>query len=256
MDNVTQLCEQLGSDDQTKAYQARRGLWLLIAAAGAPGKESERAVLASALAGQLVARSEPNEEQKKKKEKPGFKLNAKARNSVALLLADIAGDPEVQALIEALSDFDVRENARFALARTPSAAATAALADTAQKAVGVEYRVGVIGSLGRRSGNIAADAVRQAADDTGVEVRLAAAEALAEQPDAAGDAVISKIGKDLGATNPRVAKRMSIARLQLAAKLAKAGNKDAARGIYQSIAADGADDAQKNAASRALSQLS
>jgi hypothetical protein len=255
MDNVAQHCEQLGSDDQTKAFQARRGLWVLIAAAGAPGKESDRAVLASALAGQLVARNEPNEEQKKKKETPGFKLNAKARNQIALLLADVAGDPEIPALIEALSDFDVRESARFALARTPSAAATAALADTAQKAVGVEYRVGVIGTLGHRSGNIAVDALKQVADDTGVEVRLVAAESLAEQPDASGDAIIAKIGKDLGATSPRAAKRTSIARLQLAATLAKAGQKDAARGIFQSVASDGADDAQKNAAKSALTQL-
>ncbi|HEY2840554.1 MAG TPA: HEAT repeat domain-containing protein [Pirellulales bacterium] len=256
MDNVTQLCEQLGSDDQTKAFQARRGLWVLISAAGAPGKESDRTVLASALAGELVAKNEQKEEdKKKKKEEKTPKLNAKARNQIALLLADIANDPEIPALIETLGDFDVRENARFALARIPSAAATAALAETAQKAVGVEYRVGVLGSLGRRSGSVATDALKQVADDTGVEVRLVAAESLAEQPDAAGDAIIAKIGKELGATNPRAAKRTSIARLQLAQTLAKAGQKDAARGIYQSIASDGADDAQKNAAKSALTQL-
>lgn len=256
MENVAQLCEQLGSDDQVKVFQARRGLWVLIVAAGAPGKESDRAVLASALAGQLVAKNEEKEEdKKKKKEEKSFKLNAKARSQIALLLADIAGDPEIPALIEALGDFDVRESARFALARTPSAAATAALADTAQKAVGVEYRVGVIGSLGHRSGNVAVDALKQVADDTGVEVRLVAAESLAEQPDPAGDAIIAKIGKDLGASNPRAAKRTSIARLQLAQTLAKAGQKDAARDIYKSVASDGADDAQKNAAKTALTQL-
>ena len=86
-------------------------------------------------------------------------------------------------------------------------------------------------------------------------MRLAAAEALAQQPDTAGDALIVQTEKDLGPTNPRVAKRMNVARLRLAATLAKAGQKDAARGIYQSLTSDGADEAQKKAAKSALEQL-
>jgi len=246
--DIAQLCEQLGSDDQTKAFQARRALWLLIAAAGTPGKESDRAVLAAALAGELSAKKDDKEKSPKH--------SLKSRQQLLLVMADIAGDPEIPALEGALNDFDLREQARFAVAKIPSAAATAALAEAAQKAVGVEYRVGVIGSLGRRSGAIATEAIKQVASDSGVEVRLTAAESLAEQPDAAGDAIIAQIGKDLGAASPRAAKRTSIARLQLAATLAKAGQKDAAKGIYQSIASDGADDAQKNAAKSALTQLS
>ena len=44
--------------------------------------------------------------------------------------------------------------------------------------------------------------------------------------------MIVELRKQLGTTSPRAAKRMDIARLQLAATLAKAGQKDAARNIY------------------------
>ena len=201
-----------------KAFQARRGLWLLISAAGAPGKESDRAVLAAGLAGELSPRMIDKDKVEKNR-------RSRSRNQIAIALADIAGDPEIPALVEALYDFDVRECARFALARTPSAAATAALAETAQKAVGVEYRVGAIGSLGHRAGDIAVDALKQVRDDTGIEVRLAAAESLAEQPDASGDAIIARSAKT--SAPPALARpsARSIARLQLAQHACQSGSK-------------------------------
>jgi hypothetical protein len=252
MDTVAQICEQLGSGDQVKVFQARRALAVRAAAAGVPGKEAERKALAAELAASLVAKADAKED--KKKEAPA-KLSAAARNEICRALADVGGDAEIAALVQTLADFDVREMARFALARNPSPAAGAALAEATQKSVGVEFRVGIANSLARRPGSAAVGALKQAAGDPSQEVQLAAAEALALQPDTAADGIIQQVAKDLGAGNPRAAKRMNIARIQLAATLAKAGQKDAARGIYQGMASDGADEAQKKAAKSALEQL-
>ena len=247
METVAQICEQLGSSDQVKAFQARRALLVKAAAAGSPGKEAERTALAAELAGCLVAKSEAKKEE--------MRYATSARNEICRTLADVGGDAEVAALVQTLSDFDVREMARFALDRIPTAAAAAALAEANQKVVGVEFRVGVTNALAKRKDAAALEALKLAVGDSSQDVRLAAAEGLALQADAAGDAAIIEVGKQLGPASPRAAKRMDIARLQLAATLAKAGQKDAARGIYQALTSDGADEAQKKAAKTALEQL-
>jgi len=248
MDTVAQIAEQLGSSEQAKAFQARRALVVKVAAAGTPGKEAERTALAAELAGALVAKDD------KKKEQPP-RYSVAARNELCRALADVGGDAEVPALVTTLGDFDVREMARFALDRIPTPAAQAALIEAHGKLVGEEFRVGVTNALGKRKDAAAIDALKQAATDSSVEVRLAAAEGLALQADAAGDAIIVELGKQLGPGNARAGKRMDIARLQLAATLAKAGQKDAARGIFQALSSDGADEAQKKAAKTALEQL-
>ena len=61
----------------------------------------------------------------------------------------------------------------------------------------------------------------------------------------AGKDLIVQVGKELGPSNPRASKRTDVAQLRLASTLAKAGQKDAARGIYQGLASDGADKAQE-----------
>ena len=167
----------------------------------------------------------------------------------------MGSDAEVPALVQTLSDFDVREMARFALDRIPTAEAAKALAEADDKLVGEEFRVGVTNALGKRRDAVAVEALKKATSDTSSEIRLAAAEGLALQPDASGDTAILEVRKQLGSASPRAAKRMDIARLQLAATLAKAGQKDAARGIYQGLASDGADEAQKKAAKSALEHL-
>lgn len=252
MDTVAQICEQLGSSDQAAAFKARRALAVRTAAAGTPGKEAERTALAAELAGCLVAKNESGDA-KKKETQPRYAVAA--RNQICRALADVGGDAEVPALVQTLDDFDVREMARFALDRIPTAAAANALAEANDKRVGEEFRVGVTNALGKRRDASAVEALKKAAGDTSSEVRLAAAEGLALQADPSGDAVIVEVRKQLGANSPRAAKRMDIARLQLAATLAKAGQKDAARGIYQGLAADGADEAQKKAAKTALEHL-
>ena len=146
MDTVAQICEQLGLSDQPKAFQARRALGLKGAAAAAPGKEAERTALAAELAGCLVAKAEAKDDKNKKDAPPRY--SEAARNEICRALADVGGDAEVPVLVQTLSDFNVREMARFALARITTSAATAALADAAQKSVGVEFRVGVVNALG------------------------------------------------------------------------------------------------------------
>ncbi|MBI2826608.1 MAG: HEAT repeat domain-containing protein [Planctomycetia bacterium] len=253
MDTISQICEQLGSPEQAKAYRARRELAVRVAAAGAPGKESDRAVLAAEIAEQYGAMNETKDDRGRPQKNP--RHVPAVRNELARALADIGGEAEVPALVGGVADFNVREMARFALDRNPSAASTAALTEAAQKSVGVEFRTGTAGALSKRSGPGVVEALKGCATDTSPDVRLAAAEALSSQADASGDAVIVAAAKELGAASPRAAKRMSIARLQLAQTLAKAGQKDAARGIYQAMAADGADKAQKKAAKTALEQL-
>jgi hypothetical protein len=252
MDTVAQICEQLGSADQAGAFKARRALVVKNAAAGAPGKEAERTALAAELAACLVAKAEVKDD-KKKESTPRYSVAA--RNEICRALADVGSDAEVPALVQTLSDFDVREMARFALDRIPTVAAATALADADDKLVGEEFRVGVTNALGKRRDAVAVDALKKATGDTSSEIRLAGAEGLALQPDAGSDAVIVEVRKQLGATSPRAAKRMDIARLQLAATLAKAGQKDAARSIYQGLASDGADEAQTKAAKTALEHL-
>jgi HEAT repeat protein len=252
MDTIAQISEQLGSADQATAFKARRALSVRAFAAGTPGKEAERTALAAELAGCLVAKAE-NGGDKKKEQTPRYSVAA--RNALCRALADVGGDAEVPALVQSLSDFDVREMARFALDRIPTADAAKALAEADDKLVGEEFRVGVTNALGKRRDAVAVEALKKATGDTSSEIRLAAAEGLALQPDASGDAAILEVRKQLAATSPRAAKRMDIARLQLAATLAKAGQKDAARGIYQGLASDGADETQKKAAKSALEHL-
>jgi len=248
MDTVAQLCEQLGSDDRIKAYQARRAL-----AEKAAVGEADRMALAAELADCLTAKAEVKD--KKKKEPPPPRYAVAVRNEICRNLADVAGDAQVPALVDALADFDTREMARFALDRIPTPAATAALADALSKSIGVEFRVGLVNALARRNDPAAREALHKAAADPSSEVRLAAAEALALQPDSTGDAVIVVVGKELRATNSRAAKRADIARLRLAGTLSRAGQNDAARGIYQALASEGADEAQKKAAKAALEKL-
>ena len=248
MESVEKLCEQLGSNDQVQQYRAKRALAEMTAAAGAPGKESQRAQLAAALA-KAEAATKPRGDKDKT---PVPVYSARVRGEVARALAEVGGDMEVPALKQELADFDAREMARFALDRFTCEAAADALADAAVNAVGAEFRVGAINALGRRSGSRAIDALKKCAADGEPQVRLAAAEALANHADASADALLVEAGKQHG---HRAALRMSKARLRLAGSLQNAGQKDAAKAIYQSVAQTAPREPQKKAAQHALEQL-
>lgn len=243
MQTVEQLSDQLNSGDQATVYRARRALEEMATAAGAPGKNDQRQSLAAALAKAEIAKNEKGD---------APKHSTKARADIARSLSEVAGDMEVPALKEALKDFDAREMARFALDRMTCQAATDALIDAAVNAVGVEFRVGVINALGRRSGSSVVDALKKCSAERDAEIRLAAAEALANQADPSADDAIVAAAKQGGY---RAGLRTSKARVRLAEALAKAGQKDAAKRIYQAIAQSDAAAPQKKAAASALSQL-
>ena len=243
MPSVQELADQLNSGDQSTVYRARRALAEMATAAGAPGKAGERAELAAALAKAEIAKNEKGD---------APKYSPKARGEVARTLSEVAGDMEVPALKETLNDFDAREMARFALDRMTCQAATDALADAALNAVGIEFRIGAINALARRTGSQIVDVLKACAGDIDPEIRLAAAEALANHTDASADPLIAELGKHGG---QRAQLRSTKARIRLAAKLADVGQKDAAKRIYQAIAQSDAGSAQKKAAGIALAQL-
>lgn len=254
MQSVEKLCEQLASGDQATEYRARRALQEMAAQAGGAGKAKERAELAAALAEELVRTREVSDP-KKPKDPPSKApaLPSGARSEICRVLSLVATDAEIPALKQALGDFEVRESARFALDRMPTQSATDALVEAAGTAVGVEFLVGVVSALGLRSGSSVVEALKECASNKrqAVEVRLAAAEALANHAEPDCDAAILAVGG-----TGRAARRVDRARLRLAANLAAAGQKDAARKIYDDLA-DGqrVDEVQKKAARVALAQL-
>ncbi|HXT58276.1 MAG TPA: HEAT repeat domain-containing protein [Pirellulales bacterium] len=248
MQSVEQLGEQLGSGDQVKVYQAKRELAQRAAEAGTPGKQAARNELAAALA-KAEAATKPRDA-KDKAPVPAY--SAGARGELARALSEVGGDMEVPALKQTLGDFDAREMARFALDRMTCQAATDALAEAATSAIGAEFRVGAINALGRRTGSGVTDALKKCAAESDPHVRLAAAEALAGHSDASADTLLVEAAKRHG---HRAALRMSKARIRLAENLVRAGQKDAGKAIYQSIAKSDALKPQKRAAEQALAQL-
>jgi hypothetical protein len=248
MPSVEQLSDQLGSSDQAKVYQAKRALAEQTSAAGAPGKDKERAELAASLA-KIVAATRPKSGQDKT---PVAAYSAKVRGEICRALAAVGGDMETPALKQALADFESREMARFALDRMTCQAATDALAEAALQSVGAEFRVGVVNALGRRSGSGVVDALKKCAADADPHVRLAAAEALANHADASADELLVAAEKQPG---DRAALRMSKARIRLAETLVRAGQQEAGKKIYQAVAQSDAEGPQKKAAQQALSQL-
>lgn len=243
MPTIDDLAGQLGSNDQAAVFRAKQTLLERAAAAGAPGKAAERRELAAKLAQALTA---------KNGDAPKYSL--KARAELAQAIGAVAGDMEVPVLKGTLNDFDARETARFALDRMTCQAATDALAEAALNAVGIEFRVGAINALGRRGGSQAVDALKACASDGDPEIRLAVAEALANQADASADRLLIEAAKHAG---ERGQSRSAKARVRLAAKLAAAGQKNSARRIFQSLAQSNATPAaQKKAAGIGLAQLS
>ena len=283
MPNIEQLCRQLGSDDQVKVYQARLELTKLVALAGAPGKEADRPAVAKSLADLLVAEREGKDAKGAPTKSP--ELSVQARNYLLRYLAEVGGDGQVEAIQRSMGDFDVREMARWALTRMTAPSAVEVLATAATKGIGDEFRLGAINALGMKTGDKALAALKECLADRSPEIRLTAVEALANFPDPTLDEAITAAlgpargpggpmgregqphaerpaqgpGPGQGGTGPwgaaRGFRRVARARLRLAANLAEAGHKDAARKIYQNIAESRADDAQKKAAGAALARL-
>lgn len=256
MHAIEQLCKDAASDDQVKAYKARQAANKLLGELGAP-KQSERAAAAAAMAGLLTATKEVSDPKKPKDAPRKEPANsAKIRNATLRFLSSIAGPAEVPAIRQCLDDFDCREMARWALDRMTCAEATDALVAAATSAIGNEFRVGAINALGRRAGSNVVEALKKCCQDSEVEVRYAAAEALANLPDAAYDALITATAKEHSPGGGRKAKsRLGKARVRLAATLAAAGDKAAAKQLFGSIAESDCDEAQQRAARAAIKRL-
>lgn len=248
MDIIIQTIEKLGNPDQAQAYQARRALEELISLAGGPGQDK----LARALASELNAKREIKEGNKTREE---IKYNAATRSTIARYLALVAGPEEVPALAEAMNDLDVRESARWALDRIQCAEATSALINAAVEGIGPEFRVGAINALGRRQGPEIAEALRKCAQDPYVEIRLTAAEALANHADPANDMAISEAASGEGVFAERAKARLAKARIRLAETLVRSGDKAAGKKIYEAVLSSHPDTAQKEAAELALTQI-
>jgi hypothetical protein len=254
--NIKRIARHLESDNQIKAYQARQALAKLEADLGAATMDKERAKACEQIVEILTAQIDvidPKKPKDKPKKEP--KYAAESRNLLIRALATLGRDTEVSALETALDDFETREMARWSLDRMTCERASEVLAEAATKKVGDEFRIGVINSLGRKpTDDTIIAALKKCHVDNELEVRLAAVEALANHGDASFDALIAAVGKPPknAAINPRTKLRISKARMRLAEQLAKAGDKESARKIYQQLAADGAEGAQKKAADLAL----
>ncbi|HEY5313927.1 MAG TPA: hypothetical protein VIK18_15465 [Pirellulales bacterium] len=250
MANINELAKQLGSDDQIKVYQAKQEMVLLTAAAGAPGKDRQRSDMAAEMANCLTTEMPQKDNKGKVSKVP--ELNARGRSLVSRYLANVGDQSEVAALERAMHDFDVREMARWALARMTCQAATDALAKAAKTGIGDEFRVGAINALAGRSGSSVRETLVACAASPSPEVRLAAAEALACDAEAANDAVLAKVAAGGG---KRTGMRVAKARLRLAENLVAAGQKQAGRQIYQQLADGKYDPAQQKAAQAALKHV-
>jgi hypothetical protein len=240
MPNISELAEQLSSDDQVAAYKATQALKEAAWRAGKSGA----AALAAELAAAYSARAEGSDEPK---------YPARTRGILAQALSLVGGDAEVPVLRAAAQAAPDREMARFALERIPGGAATEALIEAARQDVGTEFRVGAIGALGRRCEPAATAALKELAADGELEIRLAALEALACHPDASSDALLAQACAQ--AAHEREKARLAKARVRLADTLAQAGQKEAAKAVFQAVAQSEADGPQKQAASRALAEL-
>jgi hypothetical protein len=251
MDLKIDMLRNLGAADPVVAFKTSQMLSTMAMASTAPDKSALRAEVAGFLAGELNATDPGGKDDKGKDKPPVQRYSTAVRNQVARLLGIVAGAAEVPALAQAMKDLDLRESARCALDRNRSPEATDALL-AALAEVGPAFRVGVVGSLGDRGGERVTRALQGLADDEDVEVRLAAADALAKIPDAGNDAVLSQMSKQ---ACPCTRETATKARIRLAETLARAGDKSAARRILQDIRQSDAAAPQKKAAEIGLKGL-
>lgn len=254
MASLDELLTQLGSDDQSTAFAAKRQLGVLATTVGAPGQEAQRAELAQKLAQALTT---PRKVKQADGTETDQALPLSARRKLLRVLALVAGESEVSAIASCLDEFELREEARWTLDRMVAPGATAALVEAARGGIGPEFRVGAINALGRREAEAGLEALKRATVDEDVEVRNAAAEALARFTDGTSDALLAAVLK-FGSPTPRTRTRVVRARVRLAERLAKVGQKDAAQVVYQAVIdqADGEADApQVAAAMRGLEAL-
>lgn len=242
----TELCADLCSGEQVKSYQAKQSLTKQVCALGAGGKEADKAAAAKELA-EALAKLKPAKDNRGEAT-PASIESAEGGVEICRALALVAGDAEVSALAGALKNIDLREAARWCLARMTCQGATDALVEAYKTAAGTEFRVGILNALGKKSGSAVVETLTAATKDDEPEVRLAAAEALAESPEAANDLVIAAL--EFGG-NPRFESRAARARIRLGNTLIRAGQAEAAKAIFAAVAKAEVAEPQKEAAAAA-----
>ncbi len=247
MATVTELATDLCSGDQIKTYQAQQALARLSGEIGAAGKEAEKAEAAKAVAA-VLAGIKPA---KDKRGEPTLESMASVDSAMEICraLSLLAGEAEVAVLAACLKDIDLREPARWCLARMNCQGAADALVEAFKTATGTEYRVGLVNALGRKQGSNVLETLKIAAGDKEPEVALAAVEALANTPDAALDAVISSV--ESGSSSRRAA-RVARARVRLGSTLMRAGDDAGAKQVFTAVAGADVDEAAKKAAAAAV----
>ena len=259
MANIAALCGQLGSSDQIEAFHARSAMKQLVASAGSPGMGATRREVATAIAGELAATHETSAASGDREVVGSPRHSARARNAMCEYLSLVADEPEVPALRRALDDFAVREMARWCLSRMTCQEATDALVEAARSGVGVEFRIGVIASLGSRRGSQVVEALTECVNDADGEVRVAAAEALARQGVPGLAEVFARaLAKQGRATSGnRLERRVNRAQLDYGCNLLAEGHEEAAREVLSQLAnANEVDEPQRRAAQAALDSLS
>jgi HEAT repeat protein len=112
------------------------------------------------------------------------------------------------------------------------------LVKASKSLIGARFLAGIANALGQRTGDGVVDALTQLTADPSVEVRLAAAEGLAQQADESADAKIVSVMEqtDLALTAQEVG-RLWKARVRLAGQLSAANKKAEAKRILEAIVA-------------------
>lgn len=249
---IQEWVAKLGSENPAEAFKAYKQLEETATRASAPGSEARCAEVAADLAAELNAQTPPTKDEKGKEVPAKPKYSNTVRGKICRLLACVAGAKEVPALVQAIGDLEVREMARWSLDRNRSEEATDALIKALDE-VGTEFRVGVVGSLGKRQGEkIVAALQKVAGADDEPDVRINAVEVLANIPEPTNAEVILKATQ---CPCPLHATRAWKAAVRLAENLRKAGKKSEAGELYRKIGSD-APEAQKTAAKIGLEATS
>lgn len=249
--NAAEVAMDLASPDQVKAYKAERALTNAVSEAGAPGKDAEREKLCD----ELVKALEELKPQKHQRGTPTVESldHDRGRREVLRLLSSIAGEKQLEALEQLIHNQDVNESVCWTLTRMSCPGAVGLLARAAVEGVGLGLRTGAINGLAKRQDKEAVEALTKCTSDLNREIRLTAAEALAEHADPSADAALVAVEKK---SRGRAKRRVVQARLQLAENLQKAGQKAASKKICDDVVAGDADKVQKKAAQTLLSRLS
>jgi len=161
---VAPLAAIAAGDDHTAARAAWLSLEAIVADATRPGAESKRKAVSLALVEVL----------EKSADRP-----VEFRRELLRLLARVARGEAVPALARLLDDPELREMARWALARIPTNSAARALGDAISRSKG-EFKIALMGALARNPYvGAALGALIAQTRDPDPKVRLAALDALA-----------------------------------------------------------------------------